>query len=129
MIFFPTSSSDGSSGGTAAIARDNLNDAISDQLNMFSDKLLGDTGFNLNFGLINSNLIISYDNSQFENVDLETRIDEKVVEPVVTPPVVEEPESTQLGIAPFVDQSKDSQHYTDRYFKNKLDTTLFKCYR
>ena len=49
--FFPTSSSDGSSGGTAAIARDNLNDAISDQLNMFSDKLLGDTGFNLNFGL------------------------------------------------------------------------------
>ncbi|NWJ27790.1 hypothetical protein HX848_00035 [Marine Group I thaumarchaeote] len=86
----------------------------------------GNYTFNLNFGLINSNLIISYDNSQFENVDLETRTDEKVVEPVVTPPVVtppvvtppvvEEPESTQLGIAPFVDQSKDSQHYTDRYF-------------
>lgn len=49
--FFPNSSTDGSGGGTAAIARDNLNDAISDQLNMFSDKLLGDTGFDLNFGL------------------------------------------------------------------------------
>ncbi len=49
--FFPSSSNDGSGGGTATIARDNLNDAISDQLNLFSDKLLGDTGFNLNFGL------------------------------------------------------------------------------
>mgnify|MGYP003629615785 FL=1 len=49
--FFPSSSSDGSSGGTATIARDNLNDAISDQLNVFSDKLLGNTGFDLNFGL------------------------------------------------------------------------------
>ncbi|MAW94557.1 MULTISPECIES: translocation/assembly module TamB domain-containing protein [unclassified Leeuwenhoekiella] len=49
--FFPSASSDGSAGGTATIARDNLNDAISDQLNLFSDKLLGDTGFNLNFGL------------------------------------------------------------------------------
>ncbi|RXG32527.1 translocation/assembly module TamB domain-containing protein [Leeuwenhoekiella marinoflava] len=49
--FFPSSSSDGSGGGTASIARDNLNDAISDQLNVFSDKLLGNTGFDLNFGL------------------------------------------------------------------------------
>ena len=49
--FFPSSSTDGSGGGTASIARDNLNDAISDQLNMFSDKILGDTGFDLNFGL------------------------------------------------------------------------------
>ncbi|WP_035899329.1 translocation/assembly module TamB domain-containing protein [Leeuwenhoekiella sp. MAR_2009_132] len=49
--FFPSSSSDGSGGGTATIARDNLNDAISDQLNVFSDKLLGNTGFDLNFGL------------------------------------------------------------------------------
>ncbi|MEH6657168.1 translocation/assembly module TamB [Leeuwenhoekiella marinoflava] len=49
--FFPSSSSNGSGGGTASIARDNLNDAISDQLNVFSDKLLGNTGFDLNFGL------------------------------------------------------------------------------
>lgn len=49
--FYPDPGSDGSSGGVAAIARDNLNDAISDQLNMFSDKLLSDTGFELNFGL------------------------------------------------------------------------------
>ncbi|WP_157503087.1 translocation/assembly module TamB domain-containing protein [Mangrovimonas xylaniphaga] len=49
--FYPEPGSDGSSGGMATIARDNLNDAVSDQLNMFSDKLLGNTGFELNFGL------------------------------------------------------------------------------
>lgn len=49
--FYPEPGSDGSGGGFAAIARDNLNDAISDQLNAFSDKLLGNTGFELDFGL------------------------------------------------------------------------------
>ncbi len=49
--FYPDPGSDGSTGGVASIARDNLNDAVSDQLNMFSDKLLGDSGFELNFGL------------------------------------------------------------------------------
>lgn len=49
--FYPNPGSDGGSGGVASIARDNLNDAVSDQLNMFSDKLLGNTGFELNFGI------------------------------------------------------------------------------
>lgn len=49
--FFPDSGSDGSAGGTLAFARDNLNEALSDQLNIFSDKLLGETGIDLNFGL------------------------------------------------------------------------------
>lgn len=49
--FYPTSGSDGSSGGIVSVARDNLNQALSDQLNIFSDRLLGDTGFELNFGL------------------------------------------------------------------------------
>lgn len=49
--FYPESGSDGSGGGFASIARDNLNDALSDQLNMFSDKLLGSTGVELDFGL------------------------------------------------------------------------------
>ena len=49
--FFPTSGSDGSSGGVATIARDNLNQALSDQLNQFGGKLLGDSGVELNFGL------------------------------------------------------------------------------
>ena len=45
--FFPDSGSDGSSGGTLSFARDNLNDALSDQLNMFSDRLLGQTGVDI----------------------------------------------------------------------------------
>ncbi|MHA7942796.1 translocation/assembly module TamB domain-containing protein [Formosa sp. 3Alg 14/1] len=49
--FYPESGSDGSSGGFASIARDNLNDALSDQLNMFSDKLMGNSGLELDFGL------------------------------------------------------------------------------
>jgi len=91
----------------------------------------GDHSFNFKFGSINSNLVLSYDNSQFEKVDLEIRIDEKVVESVVVssvvtpsvvtpsvviPSVVEEHKSIQLGIPAFVDQSKDPQHYIDRYF-------------
>ncbi|MDT0690136.1 translocation/assembly module TamB domain-containing protein [Salegentibacter sp. F188] len=49
--FYPDSGTDGSGGGTATIARDNLNQALSDQLNMFSNKLLGDSGVQLDFGL------------------------------------------------------------------------------
>src|SRR5690606_12482704 len=49
--FYPASGSDGSAGGIVSVARDNLNQALSDQLNIFSDRLLGDTGFELNFGL------------------------------------------------------------------------------
>lgn len=49
--FFPTSGSDGSSGGTATLARNNLNQALSDQLNQFGGKLLGNSGIDLNFGL------------------------------------------------------------------------------
>lgn len=49
--FYPDPGSDGSTGGVASIARNNLNDAVSDQLNIFSDKLFTNTGFELNFGI------------------------------------------------------------------------------
>ncbi len=49
--FYPNSGSDGSSGGFATIARDNLNDAVSGQLNAFSDKILGKSGIELDFDL------------------------------------------------------------------------------
>jgi len=67
--FYPTSGSDGSSGGTMAIARDNLNQALSDQLNMFSDKLLGDTGVELNFG------VDSYTDYQGNSATERTQVD------------------------------------------------------
>ncbi len=51
--FFPASGSDGSQGGIANMARNNISQALSDQLNNFSDKLMGDTGFKLNFGVDN----------------------------------------------------------------------------
>lgn len=49
--FYPDSGSDGSSGGFATIARNNLNDAVSGQLNAFSEKVLGNSGVELDFGL------------------------------------------------------------------------------
>ncbi|HUH47542.1 MAG TPA: translocation/assembly module TamB domain-containing protein, partial [Arenibacter sp.] len=49
--FFPGSTSDGSSGGAASIARDNVNKVLSGQLNQFSDKLMGSSGIDLDFGL------------------------------------------------------------------------------
>lgn len=49
--FFPGSTSDGSSGGAASLARDNVNKVLSGQLNQFSDKLIGSTGVELDFGL------------------------------------------------------------------------------
>lgn len=49
--FYPESGSDGSAGGTAALARDNINKVLSGELNAFSDKIFGDTGFEVDFNL------------------------------------------------------------------------------
>lgn len=49
--FYPEPGSDGSGGGIATVARDNLNDALSDQLNAFSSKIFGNIGVELDFGL------------------------------------------------------------------------------
>ncbi len=67
--FFPQSGSDGSGGGTMAIARDNLNQALSDQLNMFSNQLLGKTGIELDFG------IDSYTDYQGDGAQDRTQLD------------------------------------------------------
>ena len=47
--FYPDAGSDGSQGGGASIVSKKLNQALSDQLNTFSEKLIGDTGISLNF--------------------------------------------------------------------------------
>ncbi|MDW5289252.1 translocation/assembly module TamB domain-containing protein [Formosa sp. PL04] len=67
--FYPEAGSDGSTGGFESIARDNLNDAISDQLNMFSNKLLGSTGLELDFGLN------SYTDYQGDSPEQRTQLD------------------------------------------------------
>jgi len=49
--FYPARGSDGSTGGTALIARDNVNKVLSGQLNAFSDQVFGKSGFDLDFNL------------------------------------------------------------------------------
>lgn len=49
--FYPTTGSDGSSGGTVALARNNVNKVLSGELNSLSNKLLGSSGFELGFDL------------------------------------------------------------------------------
>jgi len=49
--FFPESGSDGSQGGAMSLARNNINQALSERMNKFSDQLLGSTGVELDFGL------------------------------------------------------------------------------
>lgn len=49
--FFPSSGSNGSKGGATSIARDNVNQVLSDQLNRYSDKLLGKAGVQVGFDL------------------------------------------------------------------------------
>lgn len=67
--FYPEPGSDGSGGGFATVARDNLNDALSDQLNTFSGKLLGSSGVELDFGLD------SYTDYQGETPQERTQLD------------------------------------------------------
>tara|TARA_R110002051_G_scaffold153510_5_gene225952 strand:- start:28482 stop:33488 length:5007 start_codon:yes stop_codon:yes gene_type:complete len=49
--FYPTTGSDGSSGGAVSIARNNVNKVLSSELTSISNKLLGNTGFELGFDL------------------------------------------------------------------------------
>jgi len=49
--FYPTTGSDGSSGGAISIARNNVNKVLSNELTSISNKLLGNTGFELGFDL------------------------------------------------------------------------------
>ncbi len=49
--FFPSSTSDGSSGGSISIARDNVNRVLANQLNNFSNKIIGGESFELDFDL------------------------------------------------------------------------------
>ncbi len=49
--FFPTTGSDGGSGGASIVARNNVNQLLSSELNGFSDKIFGDSGFALDFDL------------------------------------------------------------------------------
>jgi len=49
--FFPTTGSDGSSGGASIVGRNNVNQVLSGGLNAYSDKIFGNSGFELDFDL------------------------------------------------------------------------------
>jgi len=79
--------------------------------------------FSASIGSTKEIILIMYDNAEFENLNLQTVVDEKVITlPIVEQePVIgentfyEEHEPTPLGIGSFVDATKDPQSYVDRY--------------
>ncbi len=74
--FYPESGSDGSQGGPASMARNNINQALSDQLNTFSEKLTGNTGISLNFDI---NSYTDYQgNSAQQRTDLDVSAQKKL---------------------------------------------------
>jgi hypothetical protein len=66
--FFPSGGSNGSSGGTEALARNSVSQLLSDQLNDFSDKLFGDSGFEVGFE------VDSYTNGQADKSQTELNV-------------------------------------------------------
>ncbi|MFT7237680.1 MAG: translocation and assembly module TamB [Cyclobacteriaceae bacterium] len=80
--FFPASGSDGSAGGAEAIARSNVSKVLSGQLNAFSEKLLGKSGFDLNFGLNSYSAEQSVSGSSGTQLDVtasKTLLDDRLV--------------------------------------------------
>ena len=76
--FYPESGSDGSQGGAASLARENINQALSDQLNAFSDKLTKNTGISLNFDL---NSYTDYQSNSAQNrTDLDVTAQKKLMD-------------------------------------------------
>ncbi|MFC0519985.1 translocation/assembly module TamB domain-containing protein [Mesonia maritima] len=76
--FYPESGSDGSQGGAANIARENINQALTDQLNMLSDKFTGNTGVELSFGV---NSYTDYQgNSAQERTDVAINAQKKLLD-------------------------------------------------
>jgi translocation and assembly module TamB len=49
--FFPMMGNDGSSGGSVNLAKSSASQILSSQLNTFSDRIFGDTGFSIDFDL------------------------------------------------------------------------------
>ncbi len=49
--FYPVGGNDGASGGTVSMARSSVSQVLSNQLNNFSDRLFGDSGFSVDFGV------------------------------------------------------------------------------
>jgi hypothetical protein len=49
--FYPVGGDDGASGGTVSLARSSVSQVLSNQLNNFSDRLFGDSGFSVDFGV------------------------------------------------------------------------------
>lgn len=61
--FFPETGNDGSNGGVASLARDNVNKVLAGQLNNFTDKIIGKSNLDLNFGL---NSYSSYEGDSYD---------------------------------------------------------------
>lgn len=80
--FYPTSGSDGSNGGAVALARNNVNNVLSSELNNISNKILGNSGFELDFDLdsFQENQGDGYQNRTQLNINAQKKLfDDRVI--------------------------------------------------
>ncbi|WP_416864372.1 MAG: translocation/assembly module TamB domain-containing protein [Imperialibacter sp.] len=132
--FFPGSGSDGSGGGVASIARGNVNKVLSGQLNNFSDKLVGKTGLDLNFGLD------SYTDYQGETPQDRTQLDinaqkklfnDRLIVQVGSAVDIEGSSQTTEGTTPVVGNisleyllSEDGRYRLKGFRKNEFESVI-----
>ncbi|WP_417444051.1 translocation/assembly module TamB domain-containing protein [Joostella sp.] len=132
--FFPTSGSDGSAGGPASIARDNVNDVLSDQLNTFSDKILGDTGVQLDFGLDSYTDYQSASPQERTELDInasKSLFDDRVIVQVGSEVDIQGSSQTSDGNAPAIGNvgieylvTEDGRYRLRGYRKNKFESII-----
>ncbi|MEQ8687151.1 MAG: translocation/assembly module TamB domain-containing protein [Imperialibacter sp.] len=132
--FFPGSGSDGSGGGAAAVARGNVNKVLSGQLNNFSDKLVGKTGLDLNFGLD------SYTDYQGETPQDRTQLDinaqkklfnDRLIVQVGSAVDIEGSSQTTEGTTPVIGNvsleyllSEDGRYRLKGFRKNEFESVI-----
>jgi translocation and assembly module TamB len=132
--FFPGSGSDGSGGGVASIARGNVNKVLSGQLNNFSDKLVGKTGLDLNFGLD------SYTDYQGETPQDRTQLDinaqkklfnDRLIVQVGSAVDIEGSSQTTEGTTPVIGSvsleyllSEDGRYRLKGFRKNEFESVI-----
>ncbi|UXP32750.1 translocation/assembly module TamB [Reichenbachiella agarivorans] len=131
--FFPASGSDGSSGGSAAIARENVSQVLSSQLNSVSDKVVGDSGFELDFNVDSYTDYQGGDSQSRTQLDINAKkklLDDRMIVQVGSDVNIQGSDPNQQG-APLIGNAsveylltEDGRYRVKGFSKDEFDTVI-----